>query len=82
MNHHADHILFEAHDLGRILIKDMIDDLNFKEVVTGTERPALFRAAVDGVIADLRRVRPVKASKSFRVVDVALRSQTATHQVA
>ena len=42
----------------RFLVEDVIDDLHFEEVIAGAERAALFGAAVQGVIADLRRSAP------------------------
>ena len=52
VDHDADHVLLQAHDAGRLLVEDVIDDLHFEEVVAGAERAALLRAALHGVVAD------------------------------
>ena len=48
VDHHADHVLFQAHDGGGFLVEDVIDDLHFEEVVARAERAALLRAAIAG----------------------------------
>ena len=82
VDHHADHVLFQAHDRGRFLVEDVIDDLHFQEVVARAERAALLRAAVDGVIADQVGIGPVEPAMRLGVVDVALRRQAAAQQIA
>ena len=71
VDHDADHVLFEAHDRGGVLVEDVIDDLHFEEVVARAERAALLRAALDGVVADRVRVGAVEAAVGLGVVDVA-----------
>ena len=41
VDHDADHVLLQAHDLGGLLVEDVIDDLHFEEVVARAERAAL-----------------------------------------
>jgi len=33
MNHDANHVLFETHRLGRIDVKDVVDNLHFEKVI-------------------------------------------------
>ena len=41
MDHHADAALLQAHDRGGLVVEDLVDHLDFEEVVARAERAAL-----------------------------------------
>ena len=80
VDHDADHVLFQAHDRGRLLVEDVIDDLHLEEVVAGAQRAALVRAALEGAVADGIRVGAVEPALGLGVLDVARGGQAAARR--
>ena len=52
MDEHGELAFAQTHHFSRDLIEHAVDNLNFKKVIAGSERPALVGAACDRAIAD------------------------------
>ena len=72
VDHDADHVLFQPHDRGGFRVEDLIDDLDFEEVVARAERAALIGAARERPLADRGRVRPVEPAVGLGAFLIAL----------
>src|SRR5262249_42277445 len=82
VDHDADHVLFEAHRAGCLLVEDVIDDLDLEEVVARAEGTALLGAACLGMIADGGWLRPVEPPARLGEVNIALHAKAAAQQIA
>src|SRR5262249_40453648 len=82
MDHDADHVLLEPIDPGYVGVKDMIDDLDLEEVISGAQGTALFRAASEGVVADAIRLRLRDASLGLGVYNVRRVAEVSAQQEA
>lgn len=82
MDHHADHIFFEPHDLRGLGVENRLDDLDLEEVVSRPQRSALLGAPLDGPGTDELGVGLGQAPVGFRVLDVACCRQVTAPQIA
>ncbi len=82
MDHHTDLVFFEAHDIGRVLVENDIDNLHFEEVIARAECATLIRPALLGVVGDLCRVGAVEPPLRLGEIDIALRREASPHEVA
>ena len=81
MDHHADHVLFQAHRPGGGRVANLVDDLHFEEVVAGAEGAALVAAALHGPVAHVIRLGAAQAAAGLGVFEVAWGGPAAGGQV-
>src|SRR5206468_9320354 len=68
-------VLLQPHDAGRLLIENLIDDLDFKEMVARAERAALIGATSQGAFADPIGIGAVQEAVGLRMLDVVGRAE-------
>ena len=83
VDHHADHVLLQAHDRRGLLVEDVIDDLHFEEVVARAERAALLaRRASRARSLTCVGLGAVEPAAGLGVLDVARVARPRPMQVA
>ena len=53
VDHHADHVLFQSHHLGRFFVEHLIDNLHLQKMIARAERATLAAATLQGSLADI-----------------------------
>ena len=77
MNHHADHVFFQAQRGTSRFVEDIVYDLYLQEMVAGTQSSTLVGAAREGSLADGIGVGPLQAPVGLGIFDVALAGESA-----
>jgi hypothetical protein len=80
VDHHADHVLGQAHRFCGFCVDHRFDDLNFQEVVSRPERSALAAASLDGAVADVVRFGSGQAAASFGEFNVVVRREASVFE--
>ena len=80
MNHHRDLALEQSHHLGCRLVKDLVHDLYFEEMIAAPERAELARAAFQRAVGDVRRLGLVELSALLNELQIPGFAETVLHR--